>query len=191
MNRFGSGWARLVVDAGKLAVVSTPNGEPPIVSARHALLTCDVWEHAYYLDYQNRREEFITAFLDHLTNWEFAAEQLRIEGEGATPVRAPTAREWSSLPAPAKLARPRKEPARRTKAPKATHCAGRKKSAAAILAAKTASAARLRNLGTAARARPSRRQYASGRALTLPPLTRRVPPSPRSRGRGAFRSLSL
>jgi len=83
VNRFGSGWAWLVVDAGKLAVVSTPNGEPPIVSARHALLTCDVWEHAYYLDYQNRREEFITAFLDHLTNWEFAAEQLRIEGEGS------------------------------------------------------------------------------------------------------------
>jgi superoxide dismutase, Fe-Mn family len=83
MNRFGSGWAWLVVDAGKLAVISTPNGEPPMVSARHALLACDVWEHAYYLDYQNRREEFITAFLDHLANWEFAAAQLRIEGEGS------------------------------------------------------------------------------------------------------------
>jgi superoxide dismutase, Fe-Mn family len=83
MNRFGSGWAWLVVDAGKLAVVSTPNGEPPMVSARHALLACDVWEHAYYLDYQNRREEFIAAFLDHLANWEFAIEQLRLEGEGS------------------------------------------------------------------------------------------------------------
>jgi superoxide dismutase, Fe-Mn family len=83
MNRFGSGWAWLVVDAGKLAVISTPNGEPPMVSGRNALLACDVWEHAYYLDYQNRREEFITAFLDHLANWEFAAEQLRIEGEGS------------------------------------------------------------------------------------------------------------
>jgi Fe-Mn family superoxide dismutase len=83
MDRFGSGWAWLVVEAGKLAVISTPNGEPPMVSGRHALLACDVWEHAYYLDYQNRREEFLAAFVDHLVNWEFAAERLELQGEGS------------------------------------------------------------------------------------------------------------
>jgi Fe-Mn family superoxide dismutase len=82
-DRFGSGWAWLVVEAGKLAVIATPNGEPPMVSGRHALLTCDVWEHAYYLDYQNRRQDFLAAFLDHLVNWEFAAERLGLEGEGS------------------------------------------------------------------------------------------------------------
>jgi superoxide dismutase, Fe-Mn family len=83
MDRFGSGWAWLVAEAGKLAVVSTPNGEPPMVSGRHALLACDVWEHAYYLDYQNRREEFLAAFLDHVVNWEFASERLELQGEGS------------------------------------------------------------------------------------------------------------
>jgi Fe-Mn family superoxide dismutase len=83
VDRFGSGWAWLVLEAGKLAIVSTPNGEPPMVAGRHALLTCDVWEHAYYLDYQNRREDFIEAFLDHLVNWEFAAERLGLQGEGS------------------------------------------------------------------------------------------------------------
>ncbi len=82
-DRFGSGWVWLVVDAGKLAVISTPNGEPPMVSGRHALLACDVWEHAYYFDYQNRRQDFLAAFLDHLANWEFAAERLALEGEGS------------------------------------------------------------------------------------------------------------
>jgi superoxide dismutase, Fe-Mn family len=82
-DRFGSGWAWLVADAGRLAVISTPNGEPPMVAGRRALLACDLWEHAYYLDYQNRREDFVAAFLDHLANWNFATEQLRLEGEGS------------------------------------------------------------------------------------------------------------
>jgi Fe-Mn family superoxide dismutase len=75
-DRFGSGWAWLVIEAGKLAVISTPNGEPPMVSGRHALLTCDVWEHAYYLDYQNRRADYTAAVIDKLLNWDFANEQL-------------------------------------------------------------------------------------------------------------------
>lgn len=83
VERFGSGWIWLAVEAGRLAVISTPNGEPPMVAGRHALLVCDVWEHAYYLDYQNRRQDFIAAFLDHLVNWEFAAERLRLQGEGS------------------------------------------------------------------------------------------------------------
>ena len=54
-----------------------------MVSGRHALLTCDVWEHAYYLDYQDRRQDFLAQFFDHLANWEFAAERLALEGEGS------------------------------------------------------------------------------------------------------------
>jgi Fe-Mn family superoxide dismutase len=81
--RFGSGWAWLVVDVGKLAVMTTPNAEPPMITGRRALLSCDVWEHAYYLDYQHRRKDFVEAFLDHLVDWDFAAEQLRLEGEGS------------------------------------------------------------------------------------------------------------
>jgi len=72
---FGSGWTWLVADADGLRVVSTANAETPMTSQQHALLTCDVWEHAYYLDYQNNREAFVHAFLEELVNWEFAAEQ--------------------------------------------------------------------------------------------------------------------
>ncbi len=76
-TQFGSGWAWLVVDQGKLAVTKTPNGETPLVHGKHVLLGCDVWEHAYYLDYQNRRPDYLKAFLDNLVNWEFVAERLR------------------------------------------------------------------------------------------------------------------
>jgi Fe-Mn family superoxide dismutase len=75
-SQFGSGWAWLVLDAGRLKVVKTPNAVDPIAGGQTALLTCDVWEHAYYLDYQNRRADFVEAFLDNLANWEFAAENL-------------------------------------------------------------------------------------------------------------------
>jgi Fe-Mn family superoxide dismutase len=75
-TQFGSGWAWLVFDAGKLKVIKTPNAVNPIAGGQSALLTCDVWEHAYYLDYQNRRPEFIEAFLDHLINWDFVAKNL-------------------------------------------------------------------------------------------------------------------
>lgn len=74
MTQFGSGWAWLVADkSGKLSVTKTPNAELPLVTGNTAILTCDVWEHAYYLDYQNRRPDFLQTFLDKLVNWEFAA----------------------------------------------------------------------------------------------------------------------
>jgi Fe-Mn family superoxide dismutase len=75
-GHFGSGWAWLALKDGKLAITTTPNAENPLVDGATCLLTCDVWEHAYYLDYQNRREDFVRAFLDHLVNWEYAAAQL-------------------------------------------------------------------------------------------------------------------
>ena len=80
-TQFGSGWAWLVVgDGSKLEVVKTPNAENPMTQGKTPLLTCDVWEHAYYLDYQNRRPDFLAAFLDHLVNWDFAAENLANAG---------------------------------------------------------------------------------------------------------------
>lgn len=77
ISQFGSGYAWLVQDGEKLRIISTPNGHTPMVNKLHSLLTCDVWEHAYYLDYQNRRTDFVQAFLDHLVNWEAAASRLR------------------------------------------------------------------------------------------------------------------
>lgn len=76
LTQFGSGWVWLVLDGGKLKVTKTGNADLPLTHQQHALLTCDVWEHAYYLDYQNRRADFLKAFLDRLVNWEFAAERL-------------------------------------------------------------------------------------------------------------------
>ena len=72
VGRFGSGWAWLVADAGALKIVTTPNAEMPAPPVR-PLLTCDVWEHAYYLDFQNRRPDFVQAFCDSLVDWDFAA----------------------------------------------------------------------------------------------------------------------
>ena len=75
VKRFGSGWAWLVAKGGKLAVISTPNAETPLTQAGVTpLLTVDVWEHAYYLDWQNRRADYVAALLDKLANWKFAAE---------------------------------------------------------------------------------------------------------------------
>ncbi|MFB2894014.1 superoxide dismutase [Aerosakkonemataceae cyanobacterium BLCC-F50] len=73
-TQFGSGWAWLVVDNGTLKVTKTPNAENPVVHGQTPLLTLDVWEHAYYLDYQNKRPDFIATYLDNLVNWDFAAE---------------------------------------------------------------------------------------------------------------------
>lgn len=73
-TQFGSGWAWLVWDRNKLEVMKTPNADLPMVHGKSALLTCDVWEHAYYLDYQNRRPDYLDIFLEHLVNWEFANE---------------------------------------------------------------------------------------------------------------------
>jgi len=73
---FGSGWAWLVVDGGKLEIVQTAGAGNPMSEGKTPLLTIDVWEHAYYLDYQNRRPDFIAAFLGSLANWEFAEHNL-------------------------------------------------------------------------------------------------------------------
>lgn len=75
-SQFGSGWAWLVKDGDKLAIVKTGNADTPLAHAQEPLLTIDVWEHAYYLDYQNRRADYVTAVLDHLINWEFAMQNL-------------------------------------------------------------------------------------------------------------------
>ena len=75
-GQFGSGWVWLVKDGDKLAVVKTGNADNPLVHGQKPLLTVDVWEHAYYLDYQNRRAEYVTAVLDGLINWDFAAQNL-------------------------------------------------------------------------------------------------------------------
>jgi superoxide dismutase, Fe-Mn family len=75
-SQFGSGWAWLVVDNGKLQVIKTANAETPIVTAAKPLITLDVWEHAYYLDYQNRRADYIKGYLEKLLNWDFAEKNL-------------------------------------------------------------------------------------------------------------------
>jgi Fe-Mn family superoxide dismutase len=75
-TEFGSGWAWLVLEADKLKVVKTANAETPLTRGVKPLLTIDVWEHAYYLDYQNRRPDYVNAVLDKLINWGFAADNL-------------------------------------------------------------------------------------------------------------------
>lgn len=75
-KHFGSGWVWLVLDDGKVEIVATHDADLPPVHGRVALLTCDLWEHAYYLDHENRRAEFVAAFLDHLVNWDFANANL-------------------------------------------------------------------------------------------------------------------
>lgn len=73
---FGSGWVWLVATDGVVAIVTTHDADLPPVHGRTALICCDLWEHAYYLDYQNRRPDFVKAFLGHLVNWEFANANL-------------------------------------------------------------------------------------------------------------------
>ena len=75
VTQFGSGWAWLSLKDGKLEITKTGNAESPLVHGAKPLLTVDVWEHAYYIDYRNRRPDFVKAVLDNLINWEFAAEQ--------------------------------------------------------------------------------------------------------------------
>ncbi|MDX9834497.1 MAG: superoxide dismutase [Desulfobulbus sp.] len=75
-SQFGSGWAWLVADGDTLKVVKTGNAEMPLTAGLKPLLTIDVWEHAYYLDYQNRRADYVKAVLDKLINWEFALQNL-------------------------------------------------------------------------------------------------------------------
>ena len=75
-TQFGSGWAWLVLDGGTLKVTKTANADLPLAHGQKALLTMDVWEHAYYLDYQNRRPDYMTTFLEKLVNWDFVAANL-------------------------------------------------------------------------------------------------------------------
>lgn len=74
VSQFGSGWVWLVLEDGKLKVVKTANADVPLTTGKKPLLTVDVWEHAYYLDYQNRRADYVSAVLDKLINWEFALQ---------------------------------------------------------------------------------------------------------------------
>jgi Fe-Mn family superoxide dismutase len=76
VSQFGSGWAWLVLDGSLLKVVKTANANIPITMGLKPLLAIDVWEHAYYLDYQNRRADYVNAVLDKLINWEFALQNI-------------------------------------------------------------------------------------------------------------------
>jgi len=80
MTQFGSGWAWLVADKGRLRVAKTGNADTPLTQGITPILTIDVWEHAYYLDYQNRRADFVAAVIDKLLNWEFANANLARAG---------------------------------------------------------------------------------------------------------------
>ena len=77
ITQFGSGWAWLVLEGGKLKVTKTPNADLPMKHGQKALLTMDVWEHAYYIDYRNLRPKYIETFLTSLANWDFALENLK------------------------------------------------------------------------------------------------------------------
>jgi superoxide dismutase, Fe-Mn family len=74
VTQFGSGWAWLVVKNGKIEILKTPNGENPIIHDSIAILGVDVWEHSYYIDYRNRRADYLQAFVDNLVNWDYVAE---------------------------------------------------------------------------------------------------------------------
>ena len=76
LTQFGSGWAWLVEKDGELSIMKTPNADLPMAHGVTALLTCDVWEHAYYLDYQNRRADYVDTFLNHLVNWSFVEKNI-------------------------------------------------------------------------------------------------------------------
>ena len=75
-TQFGSGWAWLAVNNGKLVVTKSANASNPLVDGMKPILGCDVWEHSYYIDYRNKRPDYLKAFLDHLVNWEFVASQI-------------------------------------------------------------------------------------------------------------------
>lgn len=78
LTQFGSGWCWLVIDAtGHLIVTNSPNAENPLIHGHTALLGCDVWEHSYYLDYQNRRNDYLIGFLDNLVDWDMIAHRLQ------------------------------------------------------------------------------------------------------------------
>ena len=88
-SQFGSGWTWLVLDAGKLRIMSTTNADSPIGTHMTPLLTLDVWEHAYYLDYQNERARYVDAFLDKLIDWRFALDNVQVGEKGEEKARGP------------------------------------------------------------------------------------------------------
>jgi Fe-Mn family superoxide dismutase len=75
-TQFGSGWAWLILKDGKLEIMKTPNADTPVAHGLKPLLVVDVWEHAYYLDYQNRRADYLSAFVENLINWDFVNSNL-------------------------------------------------------------------------------------------------------------------
>ena len=75
-TQFGSGWAWLAIDNGKLVVTKSPNASNPLVDGMKPILGCDVWEHSYYIDYRNKRPDYLKAFIDNLVNWEKVTENL-------------------------------------------------------------------------------------------------------------------
>lgn len=76
LTQFGSGWAWLVYHQNKLQIVKTANAETPITKGMQPIIACDVWEHAYYIDYRNKRPDYVSTFLDHMINWDFAEMHL-------------------------------------------------------------------------------------------------------------------
>ena len=76
VTQFGSGWAWLAIDKGKLVVTKTANAANPLVNNMKPILGCDVWEHSYYVDYRNRRPDYLKSFIENLVNWEFVESQL-------------------------------------------------------------------------------------------------------------------
>jgi len=93
IGQFGSGYAWLVDSSGTLKIRKTANADNPMIEGETPLLACDVWEHAYYLDYQDKRADFVDVFLDHLVSWSFVAEQLQLAGrQTAAPKKAQAAR---------------------------------------------------------------------------------------------------
>ena len=74
VTQFGSGWCWLAVKDGKITVMKTPNGENPLIHKAKPILGCDVWEHSYYIDYRNRRPDYLKAFVENLVNWEYVEE---------------------------------------------------------------------------------------------------------------------
>lgn len=80
ITQFGSGWAWLAVKDGKISVMKTANGESPLVHGAQPILGCDVWEHSYYIDYRNRRPDYMKAFVENLVNWDYVAEMFSKAG---------------------------------------------------------------------------------------------------------------
>ena len=74
VGQFGSGWCWLAVKDGKISIMKTPNGENPLIHKATPILGCDVWEHSYYIDYRNRRPDYLKAFMESLVNWDYVDE---------------------------------------------------------------------------------------------------------------------